>query len=353
MENVNNRESLSDSGQDNEVMEVGPKEFSTTHQKSNSKDRNFWAYYPLILVFINLLFLMPGFVNSGELGLMGVPFLFNIYIIISAIPPIIILLAFPIRIIKIIFNIAASLIFLPIIFIFIFFLVGLPVLSNQYQKNTSEVITEINNNSYIPLGVDSQNVLLPGNIMVEILSGNFYEIYEIYGFSDVFEKEIIEKKKSVTLITGDDPYTIEFLAKSEHLSLLNMGEKYRFVRGELFLNDKPIDEKWLWEYLDRNTLEVISGVFTKAPITSTKGSGTREIYFLPDNSTEGEQLIVVTPFSKCFDNKNKDTGCNITYGTENREWSKILYPGKVNIKVIKNNNDTYLLKANFFNDKLF
>ena len=94
------------------------------------KNRNFWAYYPLILILINVGFLMPAFLQFNKLEMAGIPVLINIYIIFSAIPFSIILLIWPEKALKIISNIVASLIFIPIILFLFFIELTVPLLAN-------------------------------------------------------------------------------------------------------------------------------------------------------------------------------------------------------------------------------
>jgi len=315
------------------------------------KNRNFWAYYPLVLVLINVAFLIPAFLQFDKLEMAGIPVLLNIYAIFSALPFVIILLIWPQKTLKIISGIVASLIFLPIIFMLLFLEVGAPILSDKYEEDTAQKVTELNTKAFIPIGLDENNdVLLPDNILVRLtkLDSNFITLY---GFANVFKKEIIEKQQLLILSTGSRPYTIMFTADGKD-ALLEKGKEYRLIEGDLKIGNQSIDKNWLWQKLDKNTTETISGRFTRAPVRSTKGKDVIELYFLPDNSNH-EESIIITDLSKCFDNKNHEVGCYIQVGTNDPDWNSILYSGNSKVKVVKKDNDIYLLKANFLGEKLF
>ncbi len=192
--------------------------------------------------------LIPAFLQSSKLELAGIPVLINVFIIMGAFPIAIAPVIWPDRVLKKVFNVIASIVFLPIIFIHLFLYIGVPILSNQYEKNITQIIADINGKSFIPIGLDKYNqVILPGNILVRLRLADRVD-KDLFGkFMTIFQKEIIQKQKSVTLITSGDPYTITSMADSTDAAL-NQGEKYRLIEADLGVDGQLIDQNWFEQY---------------------------------------------------------------------------------------------------------
>ena len=208
----------------------------------SERNRNFWAYYLLVLVVINLLFLIPALLQSSKLELLGIPVLINLYFIFSALPFVIVILIWPIKILKNIINTIASFIFIPIILLYIFFTVGVPVLSNQIEQKNSQIESSINNKSFIPLAFHDTEILLPGNIIFNVMYISSYK--QICQFRYLFLQEVIEKKEPITIIIPNGAYTSTFIADKKE-PWLSEGQKYIAAEGNIKLGDQLINSLWL------------------------------------------------------------------------------------------------------------
>ncbi len=232
------------------MQQVSPNP-SATESNYDEKSRNFWAYYTLILILINAAFLIPAFLQSNTLGLVGIPVIINGFLLIPGLLFGIIVLIWPIRILKILVNIVASIVFIPVILVHLFFHVGVPILATQHQNNIVQQVSDINGKTFAPVAFHDNDVLLPGNIIIRIVDFNTPKV--ICEFDALFQQEVMQKKELVTVSLTSNPYTITAVAgQNATESWLSQGQEYRLIEGNLKIQDQFIDNNWLQQNTPRS-----------------------------------------------------------------------------------------------------
>lgn len=311
--------------------------------KENKGKRNFWAYYPSILILINLVFLVPALLQGNKLELMGIPVLINLYFVFSALPFAVVLLIWPVKVLKIVFNTIASIVFIPIIFAYLFIHVAVPILSNQYEKDTTQTISDINGKSFIPLAVHGSDILLPGNVVIRLKWLN--ETSDINTFGNIFQKEVIEKRKEVITVLGSNPYTITDIARKNNLWGLPENQEFRLIEGDLKIGDQMIDKNFILQEGGSFESQTMSGYFIRISEQPSIEEFAKDYIFTPEHSLTGEDIKLIIPLSaKCFDSNGTRIGCYQDIKT-----IQTTYGGKTIVQFFKKDSNYYATEIKFQN----
>jgi len=228
--------------------------------------------------------------------------------------------------------------------------IKIPEMETVRKEEVAQKLAEVNNKSFVPLAVHDYDVLLPGNVIIRLQKLMNSKISNL--FQDIFEKEVIQKKKEVLVILGHNPssfstnpYTIVFTAGLNDTWLEN-GVAYRMIEGDLSLNSEIIDDNFILDEGGKYELKTMSAYFSVTSKELSDGSpNLKEYYVLPVNSLNGDLVkITILPSANCYDSSNKIIGCYQTI-----EDILKLYAGKNTIEYFEKDNKLNVVKIVFQN----
>lgn len=215
---------------------------SSSSPTNNQMSKNFWNYFPIILLFINvILAILAWSYTTSEIGL-GVVYLFlHIALMVLAIPPVV--FAFLGRFKKTA-NVLSFLFLAPAIVAVIFLFVIIPI---SYKNNVANIelrYATIQSTTHIPLAVDQSKVLIDGNNVIRVIGINRTDLYT--DFERVFTDKVINAGIPIQVKIAPGAYSVDFIARPEDSQFkLKNGEHYLLIEGDVTVNGETVNEDWV------------------------------------------------------------------------------------------------------------